>query len=113
VRVGLNGRFFPSNWRPPADELRFAEAHGFDAIQVRVDPPATIDDVLRERPPAGGGEWVVELLLRASTGIAAADAVRANLDAIHARRCSTPCPVSRSCGISTTRAQSTCRPLRR
>jgi sugar phosphate isomerase/epimerase len=84
VRVGLNGRFFPSNWRPPADELRFAETHGFAAIQVRVDPPATIEDVLRELPPRGEVEWVVELLLRASLGISPADALRANLPALHA-----------------------------
>lgn len=84
MRVGLNGRFFESNWRPPVDELRFAETNGFDAIQVRVDPPATISDVLRELPPAGDVEWVVELLWRASLGIAITDAIRANLPALHA-----------------------------
>jgi L-ribulose-5-phosphate 3-epimerase len=83
LRIGFNGRFFPINWRPPADEVRFAVENGFDAIQVRVDPPATIADVLRGPAPPGV-EWVVELLLRAATGIPAADAVRANLDAIHA-----------------------------
>jgi sugar phosphate isomerase/epimerase len=84
LRVGFNGRFFESNWRPPADEVRFAEAHGFDAIQVRVDPPATIEDVLRDTPPPTELEWVVELLWRASLGLTVADAVRANLPALHA-----------------------------
>ena len=26
VRIGMLGRFFPGNWRPPADEIRFAAA---------------------------------------------------------------------------------------
>lgn len=84
MRVGFNGRFFESNWRPPTEELTFAEAHGFDAIQVRVDPPATVEDVLRELPQPAGIEWVVELLWRASLGIGIVDAVRANLPALHA-----------------------------
>ena len=33
--IGLNGRFFASNWRPALDEIAFAQAHGFGAIQFR------------------------------------------------------------------------------
>lgn len=33
--IGLNGRFFASNWRPALDEIAFAQAHGFQAIQFR------------------------------------------------------------------------------
>jgi sugar phosphate isomerase/epimerase len=41
------GRFFPLNWRPPADEIRFAAEHGFDAIQIRSDHAGEIAEVLR------------------------------------------------------------------
>lgn len=33
ILAGMNGRFFPSNWRPALDEIAFAGAHGFQAIQ--------------------------------------------------------------------------------
>lgn len=33
IQIGLNGRFFPENWRPTLDELAFAEASGFQAMQ--------------------------------------------------------------------------------
>lgn len=33
LRVGLNGRFFPNNWRPALDEIAFAQLHEFGAIQ--------------------------------------------------------------------------------
>lgn len=32
--IGLNGRFFPNNWRPALDEITFAQTHGFTALQV-------------------------------------------------------------------------------
>jgi len=41
------GRFFPLNWRPPADEIRFAQTHGFDVIQIRSDRAGAIEDDLR------------------------------------------------------------------
>jgi L-ribulose-5-phosphate 3-epimerase len=31
--IGLNGRFFPNNWRPALDEVAFAQMHEFGAIQ--------------------------------------------------------------------------------
>lgn len=33
VQIGINGRFFPANWRPARDEINFAREHGFHAIQ--------------------------------------------------------------------------------
>ena len=33
IDIGLNGRFFPSNWRPALQEIAFAESHGFRCIQ--------------------------------------------------------------------------------
>jgi L-ribulose-5-phosphate 3-epimerase len=47
VRIGMVGRFFPLNWRPPADEVRFARSHGFDVIQIRSDRAGAIEDDLR------------------------------------------------------------------
>jgi L-ribulose-5-phosphate 3-epimerase len=35
VKVGMNGRFFPNNWRPVLDEVRFAHAAGFYALQLQ------------------------------------------------------------------------------
>ena len=44
------GRFFGrrtgGNWRPPADELRFAQVTGFDGVQVRSDRPGELEDEL-------------------------------------------------------------------
>ena len=31
--IGMNGRFFESNWRPALNELSFAASAGFKAIQ--------------------------------------------------------------------------------
>ena len=69
------GRFFGrqtgGNWRPPADELRFAAAAGFDTVQIRSDRPGELEDELGV--PAGelgelydelGVEPVLELLVR-------------------------------------------------
>lgn len=33
IAIGLNGRFFPANWRPALQEIEFAESHGFRCIQ--------------------------------------------------------------------------------
>ena len=33
--IGMNGRFFPNNWRPVLDEIRFAHAAGFSALQFQ------------------------------------------------------------------------------
>lgn len=35
IQIGLNGRFFPSNWRPAHTEIDFAAAHQFRCIQFR------------------------------------------------------------------------------
>ena len=88
------GRFFPGNWRPPADEVRFAAENGFAAIQIRSDEPGAIEDVLRAdahetgRVFADAGvEPVVEMLLRLSDYPSVADALRANLDRLAALGC--------------------------
>lgn len=33
IVVGMNGRFFPNNWRPALDEITFADGAGFAALQ--------------------------------------------------------------------------------
>jgi L-ribulose-5-phosphate 3-epimerase len=52
------GRFFGrrtgGNWRPPADELRFARQTGFDGVQVRSDRPGELGDELGIDPAALG-----------------------------------------------------------
>ncbi len=35
IRIGINGRFFPANWRPVLDEIAFAQAHQFTALQFQ------------------------------------------------------------------------------
>lgn len=90
------GRFFGrqtgGNWRPPADELRFAAATGFDTVQIRSDRPGELEDELGV-PAAELGELydelgvepVLELLVR-HTGERGtfARALRASLAAIEA-----------------------------
>jgi L-ribulose-5-phosphate 3-epimerase len=84
------GRFFPLNWRPPADEIRFAAEHGFEAIQIRSDRAGEIADELRAGPrvvgltfAAAGVEPVLEMLVvhQGEPGTIGA-ALRANLAAI-------------------------------
>ena len=65
------GRFFPLNWRPPADEIRFAEEHGFDVIQIRSDRAGAIEEDLRADLDevgaafgAAGVEPTLEMLVR-------------------------------------------------
>ena len=85
------GRFFAGNWRPPADEIRFAADNGFAAIQIRCDEPGGIANVLREEPrttgrvfAAAGVECVVEMLQRFHEPITVAEALAANVPALTA-----------------------------
>jgi sugar phosphate isomerase/epimerase len=87
--AGMLGRFFPGNWRPPADEIRFAAASGFDALQIRSDRPGELAAVLRADPSEvgrvfaeAGVEPVVESLLRLNEFPSIADALRSNLPAL-------------------------------
>jgi L-ribulose-5-phosphate 3-epimerase len=34
IRIGLNARLFPANWRPMVDEITFAANNGFQSMQV-------------------------------------------------------------------------------
>jgi L-ribulose-5-phosphate 3-epimerase len=88
------GRFFPGNWRPPADEIRFAAANGFAALQIRSDRPGAMGEELRADPAAVGRvfadtgvEAVVEMLSPLNRPPSIADALRANLPVLHALGC--------------------------
>jgi L-ribulose-5-phosphate 3-epimerase len=84
------GRFFPLNWRPPAEEIRFAAEHGFDAVQIRSDRAGEIGEELRTDPREVGEafaasrvEPVLEMLVfhQGEPGTIGR-ALRANLPAI-------------------------------
>ena len=99
-RVGMVGRFFPGNWRPPAEEIGFAAAAGFEAIQLRSDRAGTIEEHLRtglaevrRGLEESGIELVLEMLVRVDArartldGGSVADALELNLAAIDALGC--------------------------
>jgi sugar phosphate isomerase/epimerase len=92
VQIGMVGRFFPLNWRPPVDEIRFAAEHGFAAIQIRSDRAGGIAEYLHADPAqvgaafeSAGVEPVLEMLVRHEGASGTfARALGANLDAIGA-----------------------------
>lgn len=100
IQPGFNGRFFASNWRPALDEIAFARAHGFDALQFQGKPEglnprhlgadlATISAALR----AAGITAVMEIVVRVDTqgqtdgGHTPLEILAANLPAITALPC--------------------------
>jgi sugar phosphate isomerase/epimerase len=96
VDVGMLGRFFGrltgGNWRPPAQELAFAAAAGFDTVQIRSDRPGELEDELGVGAEELGAlfddhglEPVLEMLVRHDGEPGAIPrALRANLSAIDA-----------------------------
>ena len=94
MRIGMLGRFFPGNWRPPADEIRFAAENGFDALQIRSDRAGEIGEELRCDPvevgrvfAETGVEPVLEMLVRLNSPPSIPDALRANLPVLAAFGC--------------------------
>jgi L-ribulose-5-phosphate 3-epimerase len=102
VQLGMNGRFFPSNWRPARQEIAFAQAAGFQSMQFAVrdealgeaklgDSFATVAALLQaaQLTPA------MEILVRIDTAGRAPDGstplaiLEANLPAITALPCQT------------------------
>ena len=47
VRVGMNGRFFPDNWRPAPQEIQFAHDAGFSALQFQGKEKGLTEEALR------------------------------------------------------------------
>src|SRR3954470_10302024 len=90
--VGMNARLFPSNWRPVAEEIAFAAAHGFDLLQLP-GPEHGLDAERLGATPARTGPLLAEAALgavmeivlrvggsaRTAAGASALDVLRANL----------------------------------
>ena len=101
VQVGMNGRFFPANWRPARQEIAFAQQAGFQAIQFATrDEPwteARLDDsfaTLRELLQAAGLTAVMEIVVfvnaqgRTRQGLTPLAVLETNLPAIRGLGCS-------------------------
>jgi sugar phosphate isomerase/epimerase len=86
------GRLTGGNWRPPAQELAFAAATGFDTVQIRSDRAGEIEDELGMGAAELGAlfddngiEPVLEMLVRHEGEPGTIPrALRANLEAIDA-----------------------------
>ncbi len=100
MRIGMVGRFFPANWRPVSEEIRFAADAGFDAIQLRSDAPGTVAEHLGAPLPAvrallqeRGVSIVLEMLVRVDEqgrtddGDTLAGALARNVEAVEALGC--------------------------
>lgn len=100
VQVGMNGRFFPANWRPARQEIAFARQVGFGAIQFATrDEPwteARLDDPfakLHEALQAAALTPVMEIVVflnaqgRTRHGLTPLAVLAANLPAIRGLHC--------------------------
>jgi sugar phosphate isomerase/epimerase len=100
IQIGINGRFFPSNWRPARDEIAFAQKHNFYAIQFPGkeeglaaehlgDELAQIRDLLAEASIDAVMEIVVRIDARGRTksGKTPLEVLQANLPAITTLPC--------------------------
>lgn len=97
IRLAMNGRFFPGNWRPAAQEIAFAHSAGFCGIQfngerdglaaARLGQPL---DEVQQQLAAAGLEAVMEIVVRVGRngrteeGYTPLDVLRHNLPAISA-----------------------------
>lgn len=100
IEIGFNGRFFPANWRPALQEIAFAAAHGFRAIQfpgketglAEADLGATYAHV-RAALDEGQITAVMEMVVRVNVSGRTAsdhtplDVLKANLPAIENLAC--------------------------
>jgi len=100
IQIGMNGRFFPANWRPARDEIVFARMAGFQCIQFPGPPEglgverlgdslATVSLALRRARVGAVMEMVVPLYGngRTAAGQTPLDVLRANLQAITTLPC--------------------------
>ncbi len=97
IQIGMNGRFFPANWRPAIQEIEFAHQNQFEAVQWRgpagglreSDLGAPLEVVAAELARTGL-QPVMELMLivdekgEMPEGGRPLDALTANLPAIEA-----------------------------
>lgn len=100
IAIGLNGRFFPANWRPALQEIAFAEAHGLRCIQFpgRVTGLAEADlgaafTAIAKALRIADLTVVMEIVVRidasglTAEGLTPLAVLKANLPAIVALRC--------------------------
>lgn len=102
IRLGINARLFPFNWRPARDEIGFVERAGFTSIQFRgqeqgADKAYFGDELERvgELLRGAGIEAVMEVLVilnattgRSRAGLTPLEILHNNLPAIRALGCS-------------------------
>jgi L-ribulose-5-phosphate 3-epimerase len=100
IEIGMNGRFFPNNWRPALQEIVFAAESGFRCIQFQgkenglseADLDAAYRDVAYEMHMEHITP-VMEIVVRVDAsgltplGKTPLDVLRANLPAIRALSC--------------------------
>ena len=100
IQIGINGRFFPANWRPARNEISFARQYGFAAIQFPGkeeglnashldDEPETVGRLLAEAGLAPVMEIVGRITPagRTRNGLTPLELLAANLPAIQALGC--------------------------
>jgi sugar phosphate isomerase/epimerase len=100
LQIGLNGRFFPSNWRPVLDEIAFAQTYGFTTLQfpgkeegLRAEHLGAELPIIKDALAAAGITVVMEIVIRVdntgctSSGYTPLEVLSANLPAILALPC--------------------------
>ncbi len=100
IQIGMNGRFFPNNWRSARDEIVFARLAGFHCIQFPGPPDGlgvarlgdsleTVALALRRARVTAVMEMVVPLYGngRTAAGQTPLDVLQANLQAITSLPC--------------------------
>jgi L-ribulose-5-phosphate 3-epimerase len=94
IPIGFNARLFPNNWRPAREEIGFARANGFAAIQFRARNEGTGEDYLGDSFAAVAGMLaVLEMVIligpdgRTATDQTQLDVLQANLPIIRALPC--------------------------
>jgi L-ribulose-5-phosphate 3-epimerase len=100
LQIGLNARLFANNWRPILNEIAFAAAHGFTALQFpgKEDGLASTDlgaeiSLVRDALEQTGIVAVMEIMIRVDTlgysasGRTLIEILTANLPAITGLNC--------------------------
>lgn len=100
LQIGMNGRFFPNNWRPALQEIAFAATHGFRCIQFQAKetglteehmaaPFSRISEALREANLFTVMEMVVRVDANSHTALGQTplEVLQANMPAIDCLSC--------------------------
>src|SRR5690242_19050085 len=100
LRIGMNARQFPGNWRPASSEIAFAREAGFAALQFQGQEPGLTPErlgesysVVADALAAAGIEAVMEIIVRVdatgrtASGLTPLDVLELNLPAIAALPC--------------------------